>query len=509
MSILAPEGAAAPAPGRPEPLTFAVALGEGRRTAVLTVTGGGGAPGPEALRGAYDALRVEGVVHGIDREAVAAAVRAADGVPRPVARATEAVAPVDGVLDLLFAQAAGRDPFHTVEPGALIARYTPPSEGDDGVTVTGDPIPAGQPRDPAPTAGAGAAAEAGEEGVVVIRAAAEGRPGVKGSSIVVDDVVSVPAVGSGAGSVVVHGSLHVAGGVVEGSRITVTGSLTVGGTVDRAHLDAAGDITLGGTCAGSTIVAGARAGVYRRLLEMLDGVDAGLETACAMARQLVASGAEAGRAVVAEEALAAVVASRFPELGPALRRAEEMSAGADGVGSRIVDAVGRAGAVLACLARGDPMGLDRVDEAAQVLGDAMDEMRAGAAGRADIRAPYMQACHVSVEGDLLLTGAGTYNTHVVAGGDVRAEGSTATVRGGSLTAAGRVAAHELGAPGGAPVRVTLEGTAPGERLHTGVAHPGLDVLCAGSRIAVDATTLNFVVRIDEENRVVTSGQPPG
>jgi hypothetical protein len=56
------------------------------------------------------------------------------------------------------------------------------------------------------------------------------------------------------------------------------------------------------------------------------------------------------------------------------------------------------------------------------------------------------------------------------------------------------------------VLVVLEGRdGPHDRLRAGVAHPGVEVLCGGRRVVIDAKTLNLTVGFDEENGVVRSG----
>jgi hypothetical protein len=104
----------------------------------------------------------------------------------------------------------------------------------------------------------------------------------------------------------------------------------------------------------------------------------------------------------------------------------------------------------------------------------------------------------------VLTGAGTYNVDASVGDDLRALGAGATVRGGTLHVGGRLLTTELGAPGGAPVKIVLEGAGGGERLRAGVAHPGVEVVCGTRRMAIETTVLNLSVGIDEENRVVSS-----
>ena len=136
-------------------------------------------------------------------------------------------------------------------------------------------------------------------------------------------------------------------------------------------------------------------------------------------------------------------------------------------------------------------------------------MRGTAGHTSGVRADHLQACTVEACGDLLLTGPGTYNTDAVVGGDLHAHGPGATVRGGTLEIAGRLQCAELGAPGGARVRVLLPGAGGGTRLSAGIAHPGVEVVCGGRSIAIGDTTLNLAVGFDDENRVVSSGGSPG
>ncbi len=125
-----------------------------------------------------------------------------------------------------------------------------------------------------------------------------------------------------------------------------------------------------------------------------------------------------------------------------------------------------------------------------------------------VEASYMQASRVETRGSLILTGHGVYNVDAEVGGDLRAQGA-ATVRGGTVRVGGRLLTTEIGAPGGAPVHVVLTGSAMGERLQAGVAHPGVEIVCGDRAITIESTTLNLSVGVDEDNRVVCSEDPLG
>jgi len=106
-----------------------------------------------------------------------------------------------------------------------------------------------------------------------------------------------------------------------------------------------------------------------------------------------------------------------------------------------------------------------------------------------VEAAYLQACRVQTAGSLILTGHGTYNVDAEVGGDLRAHGAGATLRGGTVRVHGMLVITELGAPAGAPVRVVIEGTGGPRRLTADVAHPGVEISCGGREIVLEATAL--------------------
>lgn len=461
------------------------------------------------LRGALDALLTAGVVHGLDRAHVEAVVAARDGSPRAVARATLPTAPVDGTLELTFAADAEHDPLHTVPAGTLLSRCTPAKPGQDGVAVTGAPLPAPAPEAPSASAGEGVEESVVGEGIVVCRALVDGRPRHEDGRVHIDTVVHVREVPPRAEAIEVFGSLDVDGSLFEGVRLHVTGDLRVGRDVERAHIESGGDVHITGSCLHSEIRAGALASIHRRLLVALGQADVELASAIAMATQLVETAAAAGRRLSEREALQVVVASRFPTLEAGLAEAARLlRAPGMGVEERVHHALVSAADMVGALGRGEHVVLDALSAAAHALGRAMIMMRSTAAHTSDVQASYMQASRVETRGSLILTGHGVYNVDADVGGDLRAQGA-ATVRGGTVRVGGRLLTTELGAPGGAPVHVALTGPAMGQRLVAGVAHPGVEIVCGERAITIESTALNLSVSVDEDNRVVCSEDPLG
>lgn len=462
------------------------------------------------LRGALDALLSAGVVHGLERALVAAAVTARDGQPHVVARATSPSAPVDGHLDLHFPAGDALDPLHTLPAGTLLARCTPPSPGSDGVAVTGEPLPAAAPASPAVTAGEGAEESVVGEGVTVIRSLVDGHARIADGVVHVDPVVRVPLLRHSPTALRVFGSLEVAAGLPDGARISVSGDLRVAGDVERAELESGGDIRISGSCVGSEIHAGALASAHRSLLVTLADADGDIVSAAVMAAQLVASAVAGGRRLPERDALRAVLTSRFSHLPRALADAVRvLNAPGVTVEERVSGAVTTAAEAVGAATRGDLVTVESVRAAGQALSRAVLMMRSTASHTSDVEAAYLQACRVQTRGSLILTGHGTYNVDADIGGDLRAHGAGATVRGGTVRVHGMLVTTELGAPAGAPVRVVLEGVGGPRRLTADVAHPGVEISCGGREIVLESTALNLSVGFDEENRVVCSEDPLG
>jgi len=466
--------------------------------------GDGDAPDPGAT-----ALARAGVVHGIDAAAVADALAAADGSRRIVARATPPRPPVDALVTRPDAAAADADPLFSVPAGALLAHRTPARDGAPGTDVRGAQIAPAAPRVLELTAGPGARAIERDDGTLEVHATEEGRPVWRGAVAAVEGTLRAAAVDGGGAARHVHGGLTVAGDVGEGANLSVSGVLTVAGLVTHAHITAEGGVVVMGSCVGTNVRAGARRAAAARLAGALRSALDDLATLGSGATQLLSAAAQGPRPLRPAAAVRMLIDRRHASLPDVWRglatalRADAAVAGVPDDAPALVDTVARAFAD----AHGTvtPEGIAGWRAALTPTAVALAHTSSGSS---DVRVGYLQASRVETPGDLIVTGAGTYNTDVEIGGDLVAEAPGATVRGGDLRVAGTVRVAELGAPGGARVVVTLLGPpAAGMRLVARVAHQGAEVVVAGRIIRIERRTLNLVVGCDEDNGVVHSGDP--
>jgi len=94
-------------------------------------------------------LKIAGVEHGLQEEAIQAALADEQSFPEMAAALGTPPRPgSDSRLELLFpAEAPPDTPLPLFEPGDILARKTPSQPGTEGMTVTGEPVPPAPPQE--------------------------------------------------------------------------------------------------------------------------------------------------------------------------------------------------------------------------------------------------------------------------------------------------------------------------------------------------------------------------
>ncbi len=210
------------------------------------------------------ALSSQGVVFGIQLEAVMRGLAQASASGRPVEGvvAAQGQAPVhgeNGRLELLCGESTCGEPpdenlrvnyrdrglFPVAAQGADIARLHLPTKGVPGRDVFGMVVPA---RDGAPLRLQTGKNVEGVEGGALFRAKIAGVVLAGKSSLDVSELLSVPGdVDYGTGNIVLtQGSVRVGGTVRTGFTVQVPGNVLVEGMVESAHISAGADVLVRG-----------------------------------------------------------------------------------------------------------------------------------------------------------------------------------------------------------------------------------------------------------------------
>jgi uncharacterized protein (DUF342 family) len=138
----------------------------------------------------------------------------------------------------------------TVETGHLLARVTPPKDGEDGCDVFGRPIPAGNPKPERLCAGPNVRVDEKEDGLYFY-ATSKGRLRWASNILAVDEVFHIlGSVGLATGHVSHPGSVLIGGDVLAGSSVEAGGDVEVNGTVESADIQAGGNLHVHGGITG-------------------------------------------------------------------------------------------------------------------------------------------------------------------------------------------------------------------------------------------------------------------
>ena len=132
----------------------------------------------------------------------------------------------------------------TVHPGDELVRRHPPTQGTDGSSVTGEPIPAQPGRNI--DFKLDKSVQAKEDDPDVLVAAIGGMPVLTDQGAKVEQVLELDNIDLNTGHIDFDGTITVKGDVIAGIRVTCTGDINIGGTVEAATLSAEGNITVNG-----------------------------------------------------------------------------------------------------------------------------------------------------------------------------------------------------------------------------------------------------------------------
>lgn len=384
-----------------------------------------------------------------------------------VGRGEPPVPPVPGQITLKVDPATP-----TVEPGRLLAEYTPPLPGSPGQDVFGQMIDPGPAADPQLVAGPGASLI--ENGARCV-AAIQGRPDVTSDdcgSVTIQvlpclvfpgDVSSRNAPPAYEGDVVVMGSVR------ESVCLIATGHVEVAGSVEEATIEAGGRVVIERGCIRSTIRQGGSVALFRRALPLAEEIGELLEALGAAVRQLLEHPRTPN--VAADATFAALVhvvtAHRFPRVGDLYQRLEEILAALPPPAASELSPMTR---LLATLLRKDGFRTAaQLFEALNAWGNTMIPRLKAAASIPSpgnpVRIYYALRCEIHALSDVVLFGPGAEQTVIATQGAVEVSGH---FRGGWIDAGGDVRLEQVGSPAGLR---TLVSVPAGRSISARLVHP--------------------------------------
>ncbi|MGB1197677.1 MAG: DUF342 domain-containing protein [Thalassotalea sp.] len=130
-----------------------------------------------------------------------------------------------------------------VKVGDPLVQKLPLTDGTNGFSVTGDPLPPEPGNDINLCAGNGTVISPKNPNVLV--STLVGLPRVIDNGMEIDEVYKIKQVDISSGHIKFEGSVIIDGDVCEGMKVIASGDITIGGFVESAQLEAGGDITIG------------------------------------------------------------------------------------------------------------------------------------------------------------------------------------------------------------------------------------------------------------------------
>lgn len=221
---------------------------------------------PAGLLQIQQALQEKGVVKGIIKNEIEAALKEGYATERVIAQGAQPVRGIDARFQSLIPQIRERKPridergivnyrdlgqLIVVKPGDPLMCRTPPTEGEKGWDIIGQVVMP-QPGQDIPFASGLQGVELDSDDELdpdnnsLLLAAIAGQPKLVPNGVVVEPTIALPQVDISTGNMRFDGTINIKGDVKEGMKIHVTGDVFVGGTVEAAEIEAGGNVVIKG-----------------------------------------------------------------------------------------------------------------------------------------------------------------------------------------------------------------------------------------------------------------------
>ena len=171
---------------------------------------------------------------------------------------------IDGSVDYWSIHAV-----ETVEEGDIIADYTPPKAGKNGMTVKAKALMAKPGKPQLPLVGRGFEVENFPDGRARYTASMDGKIDMNANRVTISSVYEVYGdVDLKTGNIDFHGDVLIHGNVTANAKIKATGSVTIDGTAEQCTIDAGKDIILrGGLLGGQKAVLKSKGNIVAKFFE--------------------------------------------------------------------------------------------------------------------------------------------------------------------------------------------------------------------------------------------------
>ncbi len=333
-----------------------------------------------------------------------------------------------------------------VKSGDVIAYIHPPQPGEPGKSVTGHEI---QP-DPVATAevncDSGTELSNDQKQVLAIRTGVPLYKKGRVHTFRVDNVYTHKGdVDIKSGNIDFRGHFKAHGAITEGMKVSADGDIEIGDNASGAEILAGGNIILKGNCIKCKVQAGwvnmLLQDIYSTLDKMTESVASALEASEEVAKALEARGKHTDQMEAA--VVRSLLQSKYAELpeyaGSLMKTSKEAGRS---LPENLVRSINDIAPHFTDFQYSQSLSRPILREILDKL-ERLKQGREQRLDKADITVPYAQNSILTCTGNIMITGAGVYNSHMSCGGEVRV---ARLFRGGTIKAGGDVFIGEAGSP---------------------------------------------------------------
>lgn len=408
-------------------------------------------------------LDKEGVVYGIDEQALATCLTLMGEHRIRIAAGVQPTPPVHDELELLFDTSSepAPGPQRTVQRGEVVALLRRGEAGKPGYTVTGEIVEPPPKHELQDVAGPGTILY--EDRIV---AATPGRPESCGERVRIQAVHIINGdTNPTAGPIRFPGDVIVKGSVTEGTLIEAEGQVRVGGSIFGAEVKAGGNVSADQSIVRSTVTAGGKSAQRARirlilasLLDMLNRLMAEVEGQY--------SEDEADGPSPQARLRAAMTGDWYRRYQTVYR--DKLQPLLSGQNDDVASAIERLDDDIHDIRKGDLGDIHALKQSMRSIHLLLEQMKEEENSPAFIFTSYLQNSRLEASGDIRVAGSGAYQSFLTAGHAITIEGQHSLLRGGEAFAHQHIRVDELGSPAGAPTYVSVGAKG---RIRARVAHP--------------------------------------
>jgi uncharacterized protein len=379
--------------------------------------------------------------------------------------------------------------INNVTPGDVLAEFIPGTAGKNGMDVFGIEIKRKAAKKLLLKAGENCTLENNK-----VISNVEGRPSIRGNTIVVNRVYTIDQVDLKSGNIDFVGNVEIAKNVEEGMKVIAGGELSIGRNVENAEIQSGGQVIVSGNVLGSTVKSGAEnvaAKTYtNNIIQYKNYIENIIESAAALKDSNLLRKSRYG------EVVKLLIENKFKALPELSKKILNYN-----VSNGIKESELTSFIINKMLGLG-PLKINdsgELKEFCDVLNEEIDDMESASVIAADIYIDYAQGAKIESSGNVYITGKGQYTSNILALGNIEFTAGNSVCRGGELTAGNEIKLKTVGSTAG--VSTVLKVPKNG-KITADIAYSNT-LFCFGDRqLLLETSSKDLVAYLDKKNDVV-------